>query len=82
MIPFSILHENGKLYFDAGVEGMDSEKMTQVRDEEMKFETVDPNGDDIEITFKKDKNGKITGCTVYIPSREAKAEAVKIGDGY
>ncbi|MCP4724107.1 MAG: hypothetical protein GY863_03675 [bacterium] len=81
LIPFRLVLENDKLYFDAGIEGIDPEEMVPVKDEEMKFESVDPNGDDVEFTFKKDENGKITGCTIYIPSRDAEAEAVKISDG-
>ncbi|MFC1493140.1 hypothetical protein ACFL6O_04205 [candidate division KSB1 bacterium] len=81
LIPFKLVLENDKLYFDAGIEGLDHEEMIPVEDEDMKFESVDPNGDDVEFTFKRDEAGKISGCTVYIPSRDVEAEAVKIGNG-
>ncbi|MCP4726814.1 MAG: hypothetical protein GY863_17375, partial [bacterium] len=42
LMPFRLVLENDKLSFDAGIEGIDPEEMVPVKDEEMKFESVDP----------------------------------------
>lgn len=77
IIPFTITLKEGKLFFDAQIAGLEPEEMKPVAGEDMKFSSIDPNGDEVTFTFKKDEAGKITGCTVYIPSRDASAEAVK-----
>jgi hypothetical protein len=78
VIPFKVLLQEGKLFFDAGVPGQDPQSMTIVTDKELTFKSIDPNGDEVLFTFLKDAQQKITGCTISVPSRNAEATAVKI----
>jgi len=78
VIPFKVLLQEGKLFFDAGVPGQDPQTMTTVPDKELTFKSIDPNGDEVLFTFLKDAQQKITGCTVFVPSRNAEATAVKV----
>ena len=78
MLPFEIILKEGTLLFDAKVPGLDPEKMIPVKDKELTFESIDPNGNEVSFKFTKNEKGKITGCTVYIPAMNAEAEAVKL----
>jgi len=78
ILPFKILLKEGKLFFDALVPGGDPQALVPVQGQELKFTTSDPNGDEVVLTFAKDPQGKITGCTVFIPVRNAEATAVKV----
>ena len=77
-LPFKIVLKEAKLFFDAGVQGQDPQVMTPVQGKDLTFTSIDPNGDEVVFTFVKDPQGKITGCTVYVPSRYAEAKAVKV----
>jgi hypothetical protein len=78
ILPFKIVLKEAKLFFDAGIQGQDPQVMTPVQGKDLTFTSIDPNGDEVVFTFVKDPQGKITGCTVYVPSRYAEAKAVKV----
>jgi len=80
MIPFWLFVEDGKLYLDIKVEGVDPEEMIQDAENKMKCETI-ANGLEAHTTFIRDDEGKITGCKIYYPDMDAEYEAEKIGDG-
>ena len=77
-LPFKIVLKEAKLFFDAGVQGQDPQVMTPVQGKDLTFTSIDPNGDEVVFTFVKEPQGKITECTVYVPSRNAEAKAVKV----
>lgn len=78
ILPFKIVLKEAKLFFDAGIQGQDPQVMTPVQGKDLTFTSIDPNGDEVVFTFVKDPQGKITECTVYVPSRNAEAKAVKV----
>jgi hypothetical protein len=77
-LPFKIVLKEAKLFFDAGVQGQDPQVMMPVQGKDLTFTSIDPNGDEVVFTFVKEPQGKITECTVYVPSRNAEAKAVKV----
>ncbi|MCP4726813.1 MAG: hypothetical protein GY863_17370 [bacterium] len=80
LIPFWLIVEDGKLYLDIKVEGIDPEEMIQDKEDKMKFETI-ANGLEAHTTFIKDDDGKITGCKIYYPDMDQEFEGVKLDDG-
>lgn len=77
-LPFKIVLQEGKFYFDALVPGGEPAAMAPVLGKDLTYTSWDPNGDQIVLAFTKDPQGKITSCTVAIPVRNIEAKAVKI----
>lgn len=77
-LPFKIVLKEGKFYFDALVPGGEPPLLAPVQGKDLTFKTYDPNDDEIVLTFTRDPQGKITGCTVAIPVRNIEATAVKV----
>jgi hypothetical protein len=79
-IPFKIVLQTDKLFFDALVPGGSPAPMTPVEGQALTFKSIDPNGDEIILAFPKDDQGKIRSCMISIPSRgmEVKADKVEI----
>ncbi len=78
ILPFTISVKEKKLYFDPKVPGVEAAEMKPHKNDDMKYDSVDPNGNDVTFTFVKNKKGKFTGCTVYVPARDREADAVKL----
>lgn len=79
-IPFKIVIQTDKLFFDALVPGGSLAPMTPVEGHALTYKSIDPNGDEIVLAFPKDDQGKIRSCMISIPSRgmEVKADKVEI----
>jgi hypothetical protein len=79
-IPFKIVLQIDKVFFDALVPGGSLAPMTPVEGQALTFKSIDPKGDEIVLAFPKDDQGKIRSCMISIPSRgmEVKADKVEI----
>jgi hypothetical protein len=76
-IPFKILLQADKLFFDAEMPGQTAQPLTPVEGKTLTYKGLDPNGDEMILAFTKDDKGKITGCNVSLPSRGIEAKATK-----
>jgi hypothetical protein len=77
-LPFKITLQADKFFFDAGVPGQTAQAMTAVEGKPLVYKCLDPNGDEIVMTFTKNDQGKIAGCTIFMAARGAEAKATKV----
>jgi hypothetical protein len=76
IIVFEFIVEDGKLM--AAPEGEVKEALEVVEGKEMSFSAFTPDGMELQFTFARDDEGKITKCTIEAPSMGIVVEGSRI----
>lgn len=75
-IVFVFTVEDGNLM--GAPEGEVLDILQPVEDTDMEFTGFDPNGNEFQFKFARDDDGKITKCTVSVPSEGIEVEGARI----